>query len=99
MLYDAGTLNWGAAIFENSPVFLEKLGKACQEWDIKPEIEVFDASMIGNAVRLMKRGFLKAPCYFRFVLGAEDGLDGNIDSVNFLLPKLLEGAIWSNYRH
>ena len=93
--YDAGTLNWGSAIFENSPQFLEKLGSATKELDIKPEIEIFDASMIGNAVRLIKRGFLKAPAHFQFVLGAEGGLDGNIDSVNFLLPKLPEGSTWS----
>ena len=93
--YDAGTLNWGAAIFENSPQFLEKLGTAVQEWDIKPEIEVFDASMIGNAIRLIQRGFLRSPAHFQFVLGAEGGLEGTIDSVNFLLPKLPENSTWS----
>ena len=94
--YDAGTFNWGSSIFENSLVFLEKLGKATQEWDIKPEIEVFDASMVGNAVRLIKRGFLKAPAHFQLVLGiGEGGLDGNIENVNYLLSKLPAGSTWS----
>lgn len=93
--YDAGTLNWGPNIFENSPRFLEKLGACTQELDIKPEVEIFDASMIGNAVRLIKKGFLKAPCHFQFVLGVAGGLEGNIDSLNFLVPKLPDGSTWS----
>lgn len=93
--YDAGTLNWGDAIFENSPVFLKKLGKKTQELDIKPEVEVFDASMIGNAVRLIAGGYLAAPCHFQFILGVPGGLDGTIDSLNFLLPKLPANSTWS----
>lgn len=93
--YDAGTLNWGDAIFENSPVFLKKLGKKTQELGIKPEIEIFDASMIGNAVRLMEGGYLAAPCHFQFILGVPGGLDGTIDSLNFLLPKLPPNSTWS----
>lgn len=93
--YDAGTLNWGDAIFENSPVFLKKLGKKTQELDIKPEIEIFDASMIGNAVRLIEGGYLATPCHFQFILGVPGGLDGTIDSLNFLLPKLPPNSTWS----
>lgn len=93
--FDAGTLNWGDAIFENSPVFLKKLGKKTQELDIKPEIEIFDGSMIGNAVRLMQGGYLTAPCHFQFILGVPGGLDGTIDSLNFMLPKLPAGSTWS----
>ena len=94
--YDAGTMNWANSyIFENPPELLEKLGTLTQELDIKPEIEIFDGSMIGNAMYYIKKGFLKTPCHFQFVLGVPGGLDGNIDSVNFLLPKLPEGSTWS----
>lgn len=94
--YDAGTMNWGnAMIFENHPKFLEELGTLTQELDIKPEIELFDASMLGNALYYLKKGYLKAPCHFQLVLGVPGGLDGTIDSVNFILPKLPEGSTWS----
>lgn len=93
--YDAGTLNWGDVIFENSPVFLKKLGKKTQELDIKPEIEIFDGSMIGNAIRLIQSGHLAAPCHFQFIMGVPGGLDGTIDSLNFMLPKLPAGSTWS----
>lgn len=94
--YDAGTMNWGnAMIFENHPKFLEDLGALTQELDIKPEIELFDASMLGNAMYYIKKGFLNRPCHFQLVLGVPGGLDGTIDSVNFILSKIPEGSTWS----
>lgn len=63
--FDAGSMNWANSyIFDNDPRFLEQLGALTQELDIKPEIEVFDASMIGNAKYYMKKGVLKAPPSF-----------------------------------
>ena len=49
--YDAGTFNWAlGGMFENSPDFLVELGKTTQQYDIKPEIEIFDAGMLSNAI-------------------------------------------------
>jgi len=92
--FDAGTLNWGTTVFENSPCFLDKLGAETQKLDIKPEIEIFDASMIKNAKDLMKKGLLKAPCHFQFIMDGP-GLDGDIGNLAFLLSKLPEGSTWS----
>ena len=67
--YDAGTLNWQhRTVFMNPPSFLEKLGYALQESNIKPEIEIFDAGMIYNTIYYMKKGVLKAPCHYQIVL-------------------------------
>ena len=92
--FDAGTLNWGNTIFENSPGFLEKLGKAVQEWNIKPEVEIFDAGMIQNAASLVKRGFLKEPVHYQFIMNGP-GLEGTIENLAFLLRKIPEGSTWS----
>ena len=49
--YDAGTLNWqNRTVFMNPPAFLEKLGLALQESNVKPEIEIFDAGMVYNTI-------------------------------------------------
>ena len=94
--FDAGTMNWGnTMIFDNHPEFLERLGLLTKELDIKPEIEIFDGSMIGNALYYIKKGVLKTPCHFQFVLGVPGGLDGNLDSLSFMLPKIPEGSTWS----
>ena len=68
--FDCGTMNWmHTAVFENSPKFLETLGKDMQEWGVKPEVECFDPGMIGNAAYYVKKGVLKAPVHFQFCMG------------------------------
>lgn len=95
--YDAGTMNWGHnSIFFNHPEFLEKLGLKMQEIGVKPEIEVFDAGMFYNAMYYLKKGVLKAPLHFQFVLGAPGGIAATVENLVFLkslLPK--EGVTWS----
>jgi uncharacterized protein (DUF849 family) len=94
--YDAGTLNWQhRTIFENHPRFLEKLGLALQESNIKPEIEIFDGGMVHNALYYLKKGILKAPLHFQFVLGAPGGLPNTIENLVFLKSLIPEGSTWS----
>ncbi|HHV26043.1 MAG TPA: 3-keto-5-aminohexanoate cleavage protein [Tissierellia bacterium] len=94
--YDAGTLNWqNRTIFENHPRFLEKLGLALQESNIKPEIEIFDAGMVYNALYYLKKGILKAPLHFQFVLGAAGGMTNTIENLVFLKSLIPEGSTWS----
>lgn len=94
--YDPGTMNWANSyIFLNSPSFLERLGTVSQELNVKPELEIFDAGMMGNVEYYLKKGFLKEPLHYQFVLGVSGGMDGNIDSLSFLLPKMRPGSTWS----
>ncbi|HHU22488.1 MAG TPA: 3-keto-5-aminohexanoate cleavage protein [Clostridiales bacterium] len=94
--YDPGTMNWANSyVFLNTPQFLERLGLVAQELQIKPELEIFDGGMMGNVDYYLKKGFLKAPLHYQFVLGVSGGMDGNIDSLNFLLPKMQPGSTWS----
>lgn len=94
--YDAGTFNWGlGGVFQNSPQFLVEAGHLTQELDIKPEIEVFDYGMLGNAIAYMKKGVLKAPCHVQFVLGVLGAMDGTVENLQYLQSKLPEGTTWS----
>lgn len=94
--YDPGTLNWAYSyLFLNTPAFLERLGRLTQELDIKPEIEIFDAGMMGTVEHYLKTGVLKGPCHYQFVLGVAGGMPGNIDSLSYLLPKMVPGSTWS----
>ena len=94
--YDPGTLNWANSyIFANSPSFLERLGTLCQKEAIKPECEVFDGGMMGNVDYYVKKGVLKEPIHYQFVLGVAGGMRGNADSLAFLLPKMRPGSTWS----
>lgn len=94
--YDAGTLNWQhRTIFENHPRFLEKLGTALIESNIKPEIEIFDAGMIYNAIYYMKKGILKAPCHFQIVLGCPGGMTNTVENLVFLKSLIPAGSTWA----
>lgn len=94
--YDAGTLNWQhRTIFENHPRFLEKLGNALIESNIKPEIEIFDAGMIYNAIYYTKKGVLKAPCHFQIVLGCPGGMTSTVENLVFLKSLIPEGSTWA----
>lgn len=94
--YDPGSMNWANSyVFLNPPSFLEKLGTLCQRLQIKPEIEIFDAGMIGNVEYYLKEGFLTMPCHYQFVLDVSGGMPGNIESLAYLLPKIPHGSTWS----
>jgi len=94
--FDAGTLNWqNKTIFENHPRFLEKLGRALTNNKIKPEIEIFDVGMIYNALYYLKKGVLKEPLHFQFVLGAAGGMPGTIENLVFLRNLIPSNSTWS----
>ncbi len=94
--YDAGTMNWQhRTIFENHPRFLEKLGLALQESNIKPEIEIFHGGMVYNALYYLEKGILKAPLHFQFVLGAAGGLASTIENLVYLKSLIPEGSTWA----
>lgn len=94
--YDPGSMNWANSyVFLNTPPFLERLGRVCQELQIKPEIEIFDAGMIGNVEYYIKKGFLNPPLHYQFVLDVPGGMPGNLESLAYLLPKIPAGSTWS----
>jgi uncharacterized protein (DUF849 family) len=94
--FDAGSMNWmHNSVFLNHPAFLEKLGAVMIENGVKPEIEVFDAGMYYNAVYYVKKGVIKAPPHFQFVLGAPGGIAATVENLVFLKGLLSPDATWS----
>ncbi|MDA8442997.1 MAG: 3-keto-5-aminohexanoate cleavage protein [Peptococcaceae bacterium] len=94
--YDAGSMNWAhTSTFINSPSFLEKLGMAMQTNGVKPEIEIFDAGMVYNALYYLNKGVLKAPLHFQFVLGAPGGMTATVENLVFLKSLIPKDATWS----
>lgn len=94
--FDAGSMNWmHTGLFINHPLFLEKLGQTMIENGVKPEIEVFDAGMLYNALYYMKKGVIQAPPHFQFVLGAAGGTAATVENLVYLKGLLPAGASWS----
>lgn len=93
--YDCGSMNWAhTSTFINSPSFLEKLGKAMKENHVKPEIEVFDAGMVYNALYYRDKGILEGPLHFQFVLGAPGGMAATVENLVFLKGLIPKDATW-----
>lgn len=96
--YDAGSMNWmHNSLFINSPQFLEKLGNTMQEIGVKPEIEVFDPGMFYNAQYYTKKGVLKSPAHYQFVLGAAGGISATVENLVYLKSLLPGDATWSAF--
>ena len=90
-----GSSNFPASVNANSPQLIESLAEMMLEKNIKPEIEVFDAAMIHNALRLEKAGLLKGPLLFNLVLGVPGSLPATAKNLFFLVESLPPNAVWS----
>lgn len=94
--FDCGSMNWQHnSVFINHPKFLEQLGLLMQETETKPEIEIFDAGMIYNSLHYLKKGVLKAPLHYQFVLGAAGGAAATVENLIYLKNLIPEGSTWS----
>ena len=93
-----GSVNFPKGIYENPPDFVDGLAMQMLDFCIKPEIEVFDVSMLYNAANLVKRGLLKEPAHVQFVMGIPNALPARRSLLEFLiseLPDVLPGATWT----
>ena len=96
--YDAGSFNWmPGGVFVNSPQFLQKLGDAYLEKGIKPEIEIFDAGMLGIADYFVKKGHLSTPCHYQFCLGVLGGMPATVENLIYLKDRIPTGSTWSAF--
>ena len=75
--------------------FPVKLGAVTREYDIKPEVEIFDGGMMHTLNFHIQKGTLRTPLHVQFVLGALGTMPGNLNSLVYLLPQLPPGSTWS----
>ena len=93
---DCGTLNFGGdEVFTNTENTIKYFGDRMIERGIKPELEVFDKSMIDMALRLHKRGHIKSPMHFDFVMGVNGGISGTLRDFVFLRGSIPEGSTYT----
>lgn len=93
---DCGTCNFGGdEIFVNTENDIKAFGTKMIEMGVKPEIEVFDKGMIDMALRLHKKGYIKAPMHFSFVMGVNGGIAGDMRDFLFMKESLPVGSTFS----
>src|SRR5437870_147807 len=92
-----GSVNFATQIYENPPDFVEGLARTMLENDVKPEIEVFDLSMLYNAANLVKKGLVKERPHVQFVMGVPNEMPARRSVFEFLraeIEDVLPGATW-----
>jgi 3-keto-5-aminohexanoate cleavage enzyme len=94
--YDVGTFNWlPNGVFMNTPEFLMKLGNLMIENEVKPEIEIFDLGMINAAEYFIKKGAIKAPAHFQFVLGVLGASQATVENLVYFKNHIPKDSTWS----
>lgn len=82
---DCGTCNFGGdEIFVNTENTIKEFGEKMIELGIKPEVEVFDKGMVDMALRLKRKGYIKSPMHFNFVMGVNGGISATPRDLVFM---------------
>lgn len=93
---DCGTLNFGGDdIFVNTENDIKEFARRIQEKNIKPELECFDKGHIDMVLRLHKKGYIKGPLHFSFVLGVNGGMSGELRDFMYLKESIPQDATFS----
>jgi 3-keto-5-aminohexanoate cleavage enzyme len=93
---DAGTCNFGGDdVFVNTENTIKEFGQKMIELGVKPEIEVFDKGMIDMAIRLQKKGFIKTPMHFNFVMGVNGGITATPRDLVFMEGSIPAGSTFT----
>ncbi len=90
-----GSVNFGDDIFENSFPIMRGILARMREYDVKPELEIFDKGHLANARRLASEGVLTLPQHADFVLGVPGGLEATVQNLCDLVDDLPAGCTWT----
>ena len=92
---DVGSLNFGDRVFLNPPEWGRAAAQRMREQGVKPEIEVFDAGHIRQAIHLIDEGLFEDPPYIQLCMGAGWGIEATPDNMLFMQKLLPPGIPWS----
>ena len=90
-----GSVNFPTTAYCNPPDLVTALAKEMKRLGIKPEMEVFDLSMIDNALRLQEKGLAQAPLHFNFVMGLPGAMSARVEHLVHCRSCLPQEATWT----
>lgn len=92
---DMGTMNYGGDdIFVNTESTIISFAKEMNSRGIKPELECFDKGMIDMTLRLHKKGYIKEPMHFNFMLGVIGGIAATPRDLLYLANSIPKGSTY-----
>ncbi|TAM77216.1 3-keto-5-aminohexanoate cleavage protein [bacterium] len=90
-----GTVNFGDDVFQNSFPIIRGILARMREFDVVPELEIFDLGHLDNARRLEREGLLAFPRHVDIVLGVPGGAEGSVENLVDIVRRLPAGSTWS----
>ena len=90
-----GTVNFGESVFMNKRELVETFARRLQQYEIVPEIEIFDMGMLDEALRLRGMGLLSDPIQFDFVMGVPGAIGADPAHLMHMVRSLPPGSTWS----
>ena len=90
-----GSVNFGDSVFVNNRGLVETFARRLRDYGIVPEIEIFDAGMLDEAMRLLNMGLISEPLQFDFVMGVPGGMGAEPAHLMHLVRSLPPGSTWS----
>ncbi len=90
-----GSVNFPDSAYVNDPKTIESLAADMRRLGVKPEMEIFDTSMITNATALQQKGLATAPLHFDFVLGLTGAITATIENLVHLKNAIPRDSTWS----
>jgi len=93
-----GSVNFPTRVYENAPDLVDWLAAEMRRYDVKPEVEAFDLSMIFQAAAMQKSGAIPGPLHVQFVMGVKNAMPVDREVLEFYvrtLERLAPGATWT----
>jgi len=93
-----GSCNFPTRVYENPPDLVDWLAAEMKKHGVKPEIEVFDLSMLFQAVAMTEDGRLDAPLHVQFVMGVKNAMPVDREVFDFYvktLKRIAPDATWT----
>ncbi|WP_457553459.1 3-keto-5-aminohexanoate cleavage protein [Desulfobacula sp.] len=90
-----GSVNFPSSVYANSPDLINSLALDMKTHGIKPEIEVFDVSMIQNALDLVEKDVIQTPLHFDFVMGLKGAIPATIENLVHLKNSIPHDSTWT----
>lgn len=93
-----GSVNLVKVIYDNEPALVVQIAETLKQYDVRPEVEVFDLAHLYNAVALIKQGLVPEDTHVQFVMGIPGALPAKKSVFEFLLSELkneIPKATWT----
>ena len=93
-----GSVNFPNIVYLNPPELVLSMANTMRSEGVKPEIEVFDLSMLYIALQMMEAGELVRPLHVQFVMGIRNAMPARREAFDFMveeLGRLAPDATWT----